>query len=171
MVVKIIKRILSFILVFILMASFPQCSTAQKLQKKTPAQFGEVYYQNWTSGLQAGGSGLNIFIPVTGTSIIFDSVYFRGKASKLETNSNDKELFVGRFKTETYQPKDILLSSDSNEEYANQMPIKGMKVPWELKDDQCVVSYQEDNKMQYYKISNIKPKAPINFPSAPPNKQ
>nr|WP_321234022.1 hypothetical protein [uncultured Psychroserpens sp.] len=168
---KVIKQISSLISMLILMASFSQCSTAQKLQKKAPIQFGEVYCQNWIAGVQGGGSGLNLFIPTMDVSIVLDSVYFRGKVTKLEINPNNKQLYIGRFKSEINQPKDIILSSDPKEEYTNKMPIKEAKMPFELNDNECVVSYQKGEKTLYYKIPNVIQKEPLNYPSSRPNKQ
>ncbi len=151
------------------MASFSQCSSAQKLQKEAPAQFGEVYYQNWTAGVSGGGSGLNLFIPVMNTSVELDSVYFKGRASKLEMKNGNEILYVGRFQTDFNQPKDVVMSSDANEEYNNQLIKTDESMPFELKDHECVVSYTKSGKTQYYKISNIKEREPLNYPSAPPN--
>ena len=151
----------------ILMASFSQCSTAQKLQKEAPAQFGDVYCQKWTAGIKGGGSGLNIFIPVMDKSIQLDSVYFRGEVAKLEVKAGDLPIYIGRFKTEVNQPKDIVMSSDANDEYTNQIPEKAKIIPFELKDNECVVSYIKDEKILYYKISNVQEKDALNYPSAP----
>ncbi|WP_298755342.1 hypothetical protein [uncultured Psychroserpens sp.] len=151
------------------MASFSQCSSAQKLQKEAPVPFGEVYCQNWNAGVQGGGSGLNIYIPIGDHTIALDSVYFRGRVSKLEMKQNS-QLLVGSFRTDNNSPKDIVMSSDSKEEYANQIPGEMTPIPFELKDDECVVSYKQNNKTLYYKILNVKQKEPLNYPSAPPNK-
>lgn len=169
---NIIKRITYLLAMFILMASFSQCSTAQKLQKELPVTLGDVYCQQWTAGIQGGGSGINLFIPVTSKSVIvLDSVYFRGKASKLEVKPNT-QLYIGRFKTDFNQPKkDIILSIDPKEEHSNQLPTKAINIPFKLKDDECVVSYQKNNKTLYFKISNVTQKAPLNYPSAPPDRQ
>lgn len=153
------------------MASFSQCSTAQKLQKNSPTEFGEVYYQTWTSGIKNGGSGINIFIPIKNPSVTLDSVFFRGKSTKLEVKPNVAQLYIGRFKTDKNQPKDIVLSSEPKEEYENEISIKDIKTPFELKDDECVVSYKKGDATLYYKISKIIEKTPMNLPSAPPNKQ
>ena len=149
------------------MASFSQCSTAQKLQKNAPTQFEDIYCQKWTAGVKGGGSGLNLFISAKDKSIQLDSVYFRGKATKLEVKSGDLQLYIGRFKTEFNQPKDIVISSDSNEEYDNQLPQKTEVIPFELKDNECVVSYIKDDKTLYYKISNVQQREPLSYPSAP----
>ncbi|WP_204344437.1 hypothetical protein [Psychroserpens algicola] len=166
---KILKQITSLLLILTLMASFSHCSSAQKLQEKSPVQFGEVYCESWSAGVKGGGSGLTIFIPVSDTSIQLDSVYFRGKGSKLETYP-DKPLYIGRFKTEINQPTDLILSSDAKEEYVNKMPEKKENIPFKLNDNECVVSYKKGEKIEYYKISNVVEKAPLNYPSAPANK-
>ena len=140
---KLLKQTSFLIVMLILMASFSQCSTAQKLQKNAPTQFGDVYCQKWTAGVKGGGSGLNLFIPAMDKSIQLDSVYFRGKVVKLEVKPGDLTLYIGRFKTEFNQPSDVVMSSDSNEEYGNQLPEKVKIIPFELKDDECVVSYKE----------------------------
>lgn len=151
------------------MASFAQCSTAQKLQQEAPTQFGDVYYQKWTAGIQSGGSGINLFIPVKDLNIELDSVYFRGNAAKLEVKSGEVIFYIGRFKTDFNQPKDIVMSSDPNEEYGNQLDSKATVIPFDLKDDECVISYIKDDKTLYYKISNIQQKEPLYYPSAPPD--
>lgn len=166
---KILNRISFLVVMLVLTASFSQCSSAQKLQERAPTQFGDVYCQSWTAGVQGGGSGINIFIPTLDNTVVFDSVYFRGKATKLEVKPNNKQLYIGRFITDTNQPKDIILSSDSSEEYENQMPKKQQTIPFDLKDDECIVSYIKDEQILYYKITNIEQKEPINYPSAPPN--
>ncbi len=169
---KLIKHILYLFIMLFLLASFSQCSTSQNLQKKAPLNFGEVYSQRWVAGIQGGGSGTNLFIPITSQSEIkLDSVYFRGQVTKLEV-SKDAMLYVGRFKTDFNQPKqDLILSSDQTEEFNNQLPKKPIKIPFELSDDECVISYRDNNKVMYYKISNIVEKEPLNYPSTPPNRQ
>ncbi|MDG5491143.1 hypothetical protein [Psychroserpens sp. SPM9] len=168
---KVIKQLSSILLMLVFITSFLQCTSAQKLQQNAPVEFGEVYYQKWTAGIKEGGSGLNIFIPVTNTSTRFDSVYFRGKATKLEANPNQDTVLIGRFKTETNQKKDIILSHDAKEEYVNQMPVKTKPIPFDLNHDECIVSYKKGHKTLYYKISNIIEKMSVNYPGAPPNKQ
>ncbi|MFD2916991.1 hypothetical protein [Psychroserpens luteus] len=169
---KSLKQISFSMVMLILMASFSQCSTAQKLQEKAPTQFGDVYFQKWTAGVKGGGSGLNLFVPVKDKSVRLDSAYFRGKAVKFEIReANEGLLYVGRFKTEFNQPKqDMIMSSDPNKEYGNQLQKKTSAIPFELKDDECVVSYIKDGKILYYKISNVNERESLNYPSAPPNK-
>ncbi|MGC1472781.1 MAG: hypothetical protein WA775_09325 [Psychroserpens sp.] len=168
---NLIKQILSITLTLILLLSFTNCSTAQKLQKEAPVQFGEVYCENWSAGVQGGGSGLNIFITVKEeTNIILDSVYFRGKSAKLQLNiTSDNYDYIGNFKTDINQSKDIILSSDRNEEYINNMPKHITEMPFELKDNECVVSYFKGTEVFYYKISKVIQREPLHYPSSPRN--
>jgi hypothetical protein len=172
---KRLKHLAFLIIGCIVMTSFSQCSSSKKIQSKSPIEFGNVYCETWVAGIEGGGSGINIFIPIKKEiqeGIEFDSVYFRGKVAKLEIKPNDKTLYIGRFKTgfNTMKP-DIVMSSDSKEEYGNQLPKIEVKIPFDLKNDECVVSYQYLNKYLYYKIENIIEKQAQHYPSAPPNRQ
>ncbi len=150
------------------------CSTAQKLQKKPPITLQEVYIQSWVSGVKGGGSGINLFIPVSQKipqNIQLDSAYFKGKVAKLELSDASQMLYVARFKANFNQNQDIIMSSDPKEEYGNQLPELNEKIPFDLKDTECVISYTESNVTKYFKIDNIVIKKQEHYPSAPKNKQ
>lgn len=164
---KAFKKIISVILLSFAMLGFSQCSSTKKLQVEAPITVGKVYYQKWVAGVQGGGSGLNIFIPVNDTSIILDSVYFRGRAAKLETKPQDQSLYIGRFISQFNQRQDIVMSSDSIAEYRNKLPIVAEHIPFELNPNECVVSYIDSKKTKYFKIDKIVEKASIHYPMAP----
>jgi len=147
-----------------IMVSFSQCSSAQKLQKNAPTALGNVYCQSWIAGVQGGGAGINIFIPIEDTSIVLDSVYFRGKAAKLATKPQNTKLFIGRFMSDFNKPDDM------SPEFGNKKdtPKVEEKIPFELKDNQCVVSYKDGDITKYFKVENVVEKASIPRPSAPP---
>ncbi len=168
---KKIKQTSLFLLLFILVIFISKCSSAQKLQGKIPLETGIVYYQTWIAGIKGGGSGVNLYIPIISNAnkIELDSVYFHGKAAKLEAYSDS--LFIGRFKTNINQKKDMILSSDPLQEYGNQVPKLEKEIPFKLKENQCVISYKEGNKIKYYKIENIKKKELPAYPSAPHKKE
>lgn len=152
------------------MASFSQCSSSKNFSEKAPMSFGEVYCQKWVAGVQGGGSGLNIMIPVNEFKVALDSVYFRGKGTKLEKDEQSK-MYIGRFKDAQNNPKDIVMSSDAKQEYGNKLPTISKGIPFELKDNECVVSYQTKKATQYFKIENVVEKEFVPYPTAPPNKQ
>lgn len=168
---KQLKTISYSLLIFIVTASFSQCSSAQKLQDQAPLKIGQVYYQKWIAGVQGGGSGINIFIPTGNSSVKLDSVYFRGKVAKLETKPQAETLYIGRFKSDLNQRKDIIMSNEPNAEYGNSIPKPTKNIPFELKENECVISYIQGDKTKYFIIKNIAEKEMIPYPSAPPNKQ
>ncbi|WCO01613.1 hypothetical protein [Psychroserpens ponticola] len=168
---KSIKRISFLIVMLILMVSFSQCSTAQKLQKNAPIEFGETYAQKWVAGVKGGGSGITVYIPVKDDSVVLDSVFFRGQKAKLEFKKGNQALYVGRFSTDFNKRNDIILSSEMKEESKNRLPKLKEKMPFKFNDDECIISYRKGNKTMYYKISNIKMEEPLHYPSAPPNGQ
>lgn len=168
---KLFKQISSLIGMLFLMASFSQCSTAQKLQKKAPIEFGETYAQEWVAGIKGGGSGINVFVPVNDTSIPLDSMFFRGQKVKLEFIKGKQALYVGRFLTVVNQNQDIILSSDMKEEAKNKLPKLKADIPFDIDDNECIVTYLKGDKTLYFIISNIKMEQPLHYPSAPPKGQ
>ena len=168
---KTLRQITILLLMLVLVTSFSQCSSAQRIDTNPPMAHGKVYAQEWTAGVKEGGSGINIFIPIQEKVLTLDSMYFRKQIVKLEFNDGDNPMYIGRFKTDVNKAEDIILSSDMSEESKNTLPQTDKDIPFELDDDECVVSYKKGNRTHYYKISNITFKAPLHFPSAPKNGQ
>jgi len=141
------KFVLLLIIPLIIM-SFFQCASTQKFQDKMPLEIGEVYYKNLETGYQ-------IYIPIKNNpnNISIDSIYFKGQKTKLEA-SNDN-LYIGHFKTVISKSQDIIMSSDPIEEYGNKVPELPKKIPFDLNDEECVISYLNGNKVNYFKIHNI----------------
>jgi len=144
---KIVKKISFFMLMLLFMVSFSQCSSTKQLQNNPPFEVGEVYYNQ-------SDSGLYFFIPIKSkpNNIELDSVYFHNKSAKL-VFENDS--FVGNFKTEVIQKPDIIMGNEPYAEYGNKAPKLPEKLPFQLKNDECIISYKEENTTKYYKIGNI----------------
>jgi len=165
------KVIANIILFSIVLTGFTNCSSAQKLEKDAPFKIGEVYFQSWVAGVEGGGAGTNIFIPIEDNlikTVQLDSVYFRGKASILEFKPNYPSLYIGRFLSSSNQMKDLIMSDEPNAEYGNKLPEPIKSIPFELKLKECVISYLSDGKKLFYKIENITEKRAVQYPSAPP---
>lgn len=145
---KFIRNTFRFLSLAIISVSFSQCASTMKLQKEAPTAFGEVYFQSWVAGVKGGGSGTNIFIETKSNDLVLDSVYFRGKISKLETKPSNKQIFIGRFLSTSNIEK-------SNFETTNSDKVDERDFPFKLEKNECVVSYTEDGKTKYYKIDNI----------------
>ena len=165
---KTVKKFTAIALIVTTMGTFLNCASSQNLVKSAPLEIGEVYYQKWVAGTEAGGTGINVYIPVESNTIPLDSIYFRGKKAKLELKNDG--LYVGHFKSDANQKKDMVMSSDRLAEYNNPIPKIPEKIPFELKENECVVSFKEAHKIKYYKISNITKKDAQFFPSTPPRR-
>lgn len=152
---KLLTRTMSLLFMLFIIVSFSQCASTPKLQHNLPLEIDEVYYQTWAAGAKEGGTGINVFIPIKSNSndIVLDSIYFRGKSTKIEFANT--ALAVGRFKIKANQKQDIIMSNQPYAEYANKVPEIPEKIPVELKEDECVVSYLEKNKIKYFKIEGI----------------
>ncbi|WP_242203372.1 hypothetical protein [Aestuariivivens insulae] len=167
---KLVKQIMFFGIITLVAVSFSQCASTHKMLDSIAVVFGEVYYQTWVAGVKDAGSGINLYIPIKSKpdNIVMDSVYFKGKRAKLE-QSNPK-LYIARFSNTLNKP-DIVMSNAPYAEYGNKVPRLKQHTPFELKDNECILSYVENNKKKYYRISGIIKKEPIFYPSAPPKKQ
>ena len=162
-----LKPLLILGLVFL---SIFNCKSAQEplleFQTTAPIEISEPYYNSWVAGIEGGGAGINVFLPITESpKIIIDSLHFRGEKSAVETRD---QLIIGRFKYSTNRKKDIIFSSNLQDEYRNKLPPRIDKTPFSLTQNECVISYQVNNKRFYYKISNLKKQRDIAYPSAPP---
>lgn len=141
-------------LLFVIALTLFKCKSVPKLQKEAPTSLKEAYSQKWNAGYKDGVSGTDLYIQLHDKSIILDSVYFKEHVVKLKIASTDSLLFVGRIKSNTKITNNL-----------KQTPFS----TFQINDSECIISYKkEDNlSLQYYKISNIIMRQPINYPSSP----
>jgi len=164
---KILKQIFKLLTLTVVMSSFSQCSSAQKLQKEAPTTFGDIYFEKRVSGIEEGPHGIAIYIEVKDSKFQLDSVYFRGKAAKLKKNPQNNMQYIGSFITTPKHKKDLIISSDPKQEYGNKIPEKPIKIPFELAYNECVVSYKVKGKTKYYKLTNVTEIHSIDVPMSP----
>ena len=133
-----------------------KCDNSQKLVEKPPFKTGEVICEGWES--EKNKSGINLFIPIEeGKEIELDSVYFRGDIVKLEKVKRDNYLvYIGRFKNTSFANRDIVMHSDPKKEAGNVPPLPKKKIPFELEENEAVISFIENGKEKYCKLENIK---------------
>jgi hypothetical protein len=164
-------KLLKLLSLTIFMALFSHCSTTKKMQdnqlvKEAPFQLDKISYQHWVAGVRGGGSGVNLFIPVTSnqTGVVLDSAYFRGMTTKIVKENTD---YFARFKKQGNSEKDLIMSTTPKAEYGNKLPDNQTTFPFVLKDNECVISYIENNETKYVKISDLVEIKRQEFPSAP----
>ncbi|WP_347923183.1 hypothetical protein [Pontimicrobium sp. SW4] len=164
---KTLKQIFKLLILTVIMSSFSQCSSAQKLERNAPVIFGDVYCKQWVSGIEGGPTGLDIYIEVKDSEFLLDSVYFRDKVTKLKKNPQNNKQYIGSFVIPSTKKQDIVMSSDSKAEYGNKIPEKPIRTPFELAHNECVISYKVNGKTKYYKITNVAEIHSIDVPMSP----
>ncbi|QBA65435.1 hypothetical protein [Muriicola soli] len=166
-----------FYIVIILFGLFG-CSSQKKLTSEAPFTVEGANCQEYAAGREEGGTGFTLKIPLKGelTSIDFQQVYFRGHAMQPELSTIDGEsVLVCLY--ENIKPdggKGLVMHADPREEVGNQPPaMLGEKeeFPFELNADEAVIGFSEigKKKLNYYKITGIKEKIPVQYPSRPKN--
>ena len=153
---------------FMISLSFINCSSVKTntFVEAAPFVITSPYYNSWVAGIEGGGSGINVFLPVSDIrNAVFDSIHFRGeKAIVVKKDS----LIVGRFKTAFNQSRDLIMSSNLKDELQNKLVYKADLSLFVLADTECVISYRLQDKRYYYKVSDLKKGKVIAYPSAPP---
>ena len=150
---------------FIVLMSFSQCD-GSKFDKKAPILFLDIYVQDWVGG-RPGSSGTIITLITEGTSkkIVFDSIYFHKKAIKLESQLYEGKLtLTGNFIKKSPQDRDIIMSSDQKKEFGNKPPVFEKKIPFELTENEAIISYFIKGKKHYYKLTKLKKIKTLYYP-------
>jgi len=170
---KPVKSILSSLIMLILLSGFSQCSNNQKLENTPPIDIGEVYYKKQPQAVRDLQSVMTLFLPINSEnrSIELDSVYFRGQLAKLKVSNQNENLYFARFVMNSKHKNDIILSRDMGQEHQNQLPKKEQSIPFELKQNECIISYKQEGKVKYYKITNIKEIRTKDVPMSPRNNE
>ena len=155
---------------FLISASFINCSTVKTNTFTDAAPFiiTAPYYSSWISGIEGGGSGINVFLPVPDIrNVEIDSIHFRGEKAIVENKGSS---IIGRFKTTLNRSRDLIMSSNPKDEFQNKLIYQLDLSPFVLANNECVISYRLQDKRHYYKISDLKKAPHIVYPSAPPKK-
>ena len=125
-----------------------------KLAQHPPFKISNAFYNTWVGG-QPGVKGYNIHFEIDTMNIVLDSVYFRNMAVKLERDtSTPKNRYLGVFILPN-RFKNHILHKDPRKEFGNELPDISEKIPFQLMDNEAVISYIVDNTTQYYKVTHV----------------
>ncbi len=135
------------------------------LENTLPFEIVETTYNSWVGG-QPGVRGFHVHLVVDNpNNIKMDSVYFKNMKSILEPIKNtSKEKYIGYF-TLPNNKNEITIDIDPKKEYGNKAPNISQKIPFKLEKDEVVISYYLNEKIHFYKISNIRETKDSNSPS------
>ncbi|WP_331363256.1 hypothetical protein [Polaribacter sp.] len=152
--------------VIAILFGFTQCGTS-KLVKTPPFKIASATYNNWVGGLP-GVSGTRVEIRLSEKeNIDFESLFFKNKSTKIEVREeNGKTFLTAHFNTSKSRGgRDLILDSDSRKEIKNEVP-KNDDFPFELKENEAVLSYKVAGKIKFYKIENIEATKSDFYPKA-----
>ncbi|MCF6348142.1 MAG: hypothetical protein L3J20_07575 [Flavobacteriaceae bacterium] len=161
------KTLITITVSILIMTIFTQCSSAQQFDKEAPFTISKAYYQDWVGGRQ-GSSGILITFEIASEiskDIVLDSLFFNYKICKLEARSfNKKYSITGNFSKNTYVERNIIMDVDPRKEMANKVPDVTINFPFELSDNECIISYIIKEKRHYFKVTNLKKEKTIFYP-------
>ncbi len=151
------------IVVFALVIGLASCASQNKLETSDiPFEVSSSSFQEWAGGREESGSGGALKISVSelpDEDVTFEKVYFRGRAMDCKLVKEEKNTFlVSSYKIEagTKVPADAA--------------AKKMMDTFEVKGSEAIIGYNTaGGKVKYVKVTGIKEKAPLAYPSRPKN--
>jgi len=170
-----LQHVIGFwVLVFALTLGFSQCTGTKNTMKISDtiliskAMQSQVYYQTWVAGVRGGGSGTDLYVSksAVGNKELL-TAYFNGKSVNFDPLTKQSNIYIARFKGEANQLKIQVMSANEVQEHVNKVPVKKDSIPFKLGVNEAVVSYLENKKVKYIKLTNITKKEMLAYPSAP----
>ena len=148
-------KTMKFIAVVFLAIVSAQCASVQ-FETQPPFTVTKATYTNWVGGIE-GVSGFNVNMDYTAANKVeFDSIFFRGRIAKVSyKETGDSKSILGYFSTSTRQEQ-MSLNREASKEYGNSSSVTTEpEFPFELKDNEAVVSYRDGDQLKYYKLENL----------------
>ncbi len=140
--------------VFLMCCGSSKAPNKSSLQNNPPFKVVEATYSKQFDE-QTGVNNIIIRISINNPEILLDTVYFRNNSSILILDKSDSNsAYVGSLVLPR-KNQNFNLNLDSKKEYGNQAPDISRKIPFELKENEAIVSYLLKNKRTYFKISNF----------------
>ena len=157
-------RTIKILSILFLLLGFSQCG-GSTLVKKSTLKVEKAFYNKWVGG-QPGVSGTKVEIHLEDAQeVIFVALYFQGKRTQVEVSKIDKfTQIIAHFSTSKRKHRNLILDADIIKETGNTLPSLE-EFPFQLKENEAILSYKKENKTLYFKIENIKKVQSIPFPS------
>ena len=157
-------KTIKFLSILFILLGFSQCG-GSILVKKSILKVEKAIYNKWFGG-QPGVSGTKVEIHLKDASeVIFVALYFQGKRTKVEVSQMEKfTRVIAHFSTSKRKNRNLILDADITKELENTLPSLE-EFPFQLKENEAILSYKKEGKTLYFKIENIKKLQSISFPS------
>lgn len=149
------KKIKAISTVFLTLI-FVKCASVPT-KKAHPFTVTKAIYKNDTNRIK-GINSLNVTVNYTSEKEIdFQKLFYKGRQQKVSFKKGideGKTLFV-QFKKINKNISDLQLHGDSKKEFGNSPSKKETAFPFDLKENEAILSYKQDNVIKYFKIKNI----------------
>jgi hypothetical protein len=157
-------RTIKILSILFLLLGFSQCG-GSTLVKKSTLKVEKAFYNKWFGG-QPGVRGTKVEIHLKDAlEVIFVALYFQGKRTKVEVSQMEKfTRIIAHFSTLKRKNRNLILDADITKELENTLPSLE-EFPFQLKENEAILSYKKEGKTLYFKIENIKKLQSISFPS------
>ncbi|WBX73667.1 hypothetical protein PG913_12705 [Tenacibaculum pacificus] len=142
--------------ILIFVCIFTQCASV-KLNDDLPFSIKKASYTIVNNTVYNS----NLIIEFTSDEIVdFKKVYFQDKImNPIIEHKMDKKYIIAHHNSSINQDKkDFVLNADSQKEYGNTAPKINKKSPFNLNDNEAIISYKIADKIYTYKIKNISKK-------------
>jgi hypothetical protein len=158
----------SKITVFVLAAiSLFSCACKKEMAANTSENIDYIYFQKWIGGNALSGSGTNLYLkfekPLVKDTYL-QKAFFQNQEADFD--KIDETNYVAHFYGKSTE--DLILDGDTDKEYGNEPPEDKREMPdfpYDLKPTEAVLEFHINNKATHVKITNIKEKELIAYPS------
>lgn len=135
-----------------------QCGSSKvaavNFEDQTPFTVKPIVFQEWYAGIKVGGTGINVFIPVSDVEagVELDEIYFRNLKGKLI--EKEKEY--------------VAVLKHPSRHYTFRIADKPQDYPFDLKNNECVISYVQNGQTKFCKIKTLNEVAGTYYENGPP---
>ena len=132
------------------------------MMSQAPLELGKATCQKWMGGRAESGSGMMLEIPLAAqmpNGLQLRQAFFREKMADVRIQTqNGQQVLKANFKNVVAEKPDIIMHADPKEEVGNQPPTPKVKFPFELNEDECIISYMDGDTVKYFKVQGVQEK-------------
>ncbi|MFS4492800.1 hypothetical protein [Maribacter sp. 2308TA10-17] len=158
----------AFYLLLICGLVFAGCSSQKKLETTAPFNLGEVYAQKWLIEDNLKDSGYEVIIPIMSldeNEAVLQNLYHKGKMVDLSMELRDGGIIALAEYTKEDLLKKAILVPENFKKRSKKNSKKRELFPFELQETEAVLSYLQNDKVKYVKLSGIRQNPTVVYPS------
>lgn len=158
--------------IFTLSLGVKSCGSSQTANTKfmfeenPPFTVEDAYFQKWMAGTKEGGAGIKVHIlfETIDPEVVVKNIYFRNQIQKAQNALDNRNEYFAELSNTSRN--DVVMDLDPMKEVQNTI---SKNFPFELKENEAVVSYWFRGEKTYFKIPNLSEKEHIAYPQSNPN--